>query len=93
MSRGEFFFCAVGDFNETLNDSGWYGTRKGRAMLSRELDRSSLQCLTQEFRIDHICTTQGVTEKAKGEMWTAPDFDGKPVSDHPGYHVDLYFES
>jgi endonuclease/exonuclease/phosphatase family metal-dependent hydrolase len=85
-------FCAAGDFNETLNDSRWYGTATGREMLQRELERNNLECLTADYRIDHICLTKGWAQQVKVNMWPAPLLEGKPVSDHPGYYVDILKE-
>lgn len=91
LSQPVSAFCAAGDFNETLNELGWYGTSKGREMMSHELKRNNLECLTKGFRIDHICVTKGWVNQAEVHRWSSPEFDGKPVSDHPGYYVDLYF--
>lgn len=93
LSQNGAALCAAGDFNETLNRSGWYGTKKGRELLRQALDRSHLDCLTQDYRVDHICTTKEWAKKAEVHQWAAPPFNGKPVSDHGGYHVDLYFDT
>jgi endonuclease/exonuclease/phosphatase family metal-dependent hydrolase len=81
--------CVAGDFNETLNDSGWYGTKTGRQMLQQALEHNQLDCLTSAYRIDHICISRGWAAKSSVFQWDAPMFSGKPVSDHWGYHCDL----
>ncbi|MGB0849551.1 MAG: endonuclease/exonuclease/phosphatase family protein [Thiolinea sp.] len=81
--------CCAGDFNETLNDSRWYGTKKGRRMLEQALQTNHLECLTKDYRIDHICISQDWVSATDIFQWEPPLFSDKPVSDHWGYHCDL----
>lgn len=83
--------CAAGDFNETLCDTRWYGTKKGRAMLENAIDNSGMECLTKEYKIDHICLSREWANNAVAHRWSPPVVDTKPVSDHDGYHCDLMF--
>lgn len=87
--------CVAGDFNETLSGPTGYGTHKGRALLSQELQRSNLICVTAEidYNIDHICLSPEWAERViQVNRWQGFNSDGKPVSDHNGVSVDLIFD-
>ena len=37
----------AGDFNQSRDSSGWYGTRQGRALLTDTMHAAGLECLTE----------------------------------------------
>lgn len=102
--RQEFpshLFCIAGDFNQSRDGSGWYEDAESVKMLSAVLDRSDLQCVTEDdmrarghlqsrASIDHICLSkslamQGVTVGA----WEGTTADGSQMSDHNGVVIDV----
>ncbi len=92
LSKLNIPMCLAGDFNETLKDDRYYGTKKGRKMLEEELAKSNLECLTKHCRIDHICVTKNWAKNYTVHYWDTPVTpDNKPVSDHQGLYVDLSF--
>jgi endonuclease/exonuclease/phosphatase family metal-dependent hydrolase len=93
LSKLNLPLCVAGDFNETLTNKKWYGTKNGRQMLEDQLLKSNLDCLTKDYRIDHICVSKNFIKEFKVNYWEAPlNEDHKPVSDHQGYIVDLLLD-
>ncbi len=86
--------CVAGDFNVTLNGRT-YGPRRSRALLETALEHNNLQCYTDcfEYNIDHICLTSGWADEVRTQQWAPPHFNGRPVSDHAGVHVDVTLAS
>lgn len=64
-------FCVAGDFNQTRDGGqGTYGTPKGRALLTEQLERNSLICLTEE---DYGATGRLTPDPKKG--WARSNID------------------
>jgi endonuclease/exonuclease/phosphatase family metal-dependent hydrolase len=92
----------AGDFNQDRDGSGWYGTRRGRDLLSRALEGANLACVTDEdvvasgklrasHLVDHIavCRRWSAGFDAHLSCWEKTDQDGVRLSDHPTVVVDL----
>jgi endonuclease/exonuclease/phosphatase family metal-dependent hydrolase len=92
----------AGDFNQDRDGSGWYGTTRGRELLSDALDRASLVCLTSKdvvaagllretHLVDHIAICRDWSSRLTSELscWERIDDDGVRLSDHPTVAVDL----
>ncbi|GAB1537532.1 hypothetical protein NUACC21_01770 [Scytonema sp. NUACC21] len=88
--------CVAGDFNEALNQPFSYGTLKGRDMLNNGLQQSNLVCVTANdeigYNIDRICLSSTWAKRVKNvNKWQGSNTNGKPLSDHFGVCVDLFF--
>jgi hypothetical protein len=92
----------AGDFNQDRDGSGWYGTPKVRAALTRALDDAGLVCVTTEdvvrsgrladqHLVDHIAVSETLLTSMEATMscWARTDTDGVRLSDHPTVAVDL----
>ena len=107
--RGDYpshCICVAGDFNQSRDERRWdgrlwYGTQKGRTMLTRTLIDCDLACVTEEdfvatgklttrSSIDHICIDKqhAASGRAVG-AWEPFDSEGNRLSDHNGVWVDL----
>ncbi len=90
-----------GDLNQSRDGTNWYGTTKGRELLSKCLENTKLKCVTEEaYRamgqlttrstVDHICLSKKLSRyRTTVHAWDAPVLDGKPVSDHNGITVTI----
>lgn len=99
--------CVAGDLNQSrdgrrwgLGRTPWAGTKKGRDLLSKSLNRAGLVCTTEEdfvesgklttrSTVEHLCFDSELAKKVKADAWEAGPFDGKKLSDHNGLHVDI----
>lgn len=94
-------FVLLGDFNQDLAPRHYYGSKMGRVVLTLELTRSGMKCLTggnddpvwkrtggSESSIDHVCIRDSAHAVSVG-VWPAPEERGTRVSDHYGVWVDL----
>jgi endonuclease/exonuclease/phosphatase family metal-dependent hydrolase len=92
----------AGDFNQDRDGSGWYGTSRGRRLLTDALERASLVCLTagdvvaegllrETHLVDHIAVCQAWRSRQEVAVacWERTDDDGIRLSDHPTVAVDL----
>lgn len=93
----------AGDFNQDRDGSGWYGTHRGRGLLTQALDDVDLACVTAEdvvatgklresHLIDHIalCTRWNISPDIRLTCWEQTDPDGTHLSDHPTVAIDLH---
>ena len=110
--RGRFpdhRFCVAGDFNQSRDGLRWpwgqyYGTEMGRELLTAELDRTRLKCVTEvnllaerklttRSTIDHICVDLDSASRVQCvNAWEAGCGDGVPLSDHSGISIDIVAE-
>jgi endonuclease/exonuclease/phosphatase family metal-dependent hydrolase len=82
--------CVAGDFNQSRNGTGWYSTKEVEKLLTKELKRNHLICITEkDFRlanrqnIDHICISQNFAESYEVSAWE--NFtETVTMSDHNG---------
>lgn len=98
--------CLAGDLNQSRDGRRWdgrlwYGTNKGREMLSQAMKRCDLSCLTEEdmvaagklrtrSTIDHICVnTEWLQAVRRVDAWEPEHHDGARLSDHNGVVVEL----
>ena len=99
-------FCVAGDLNQSRDERRWdgrlwYGTQKGRTMLTDTLANCSLACVTEEdfvatgklttrSSIDHICIDKKhVACVRMVDAWEPFDPEGIRLSDHNGVVVDI----
>jgi exonuclease III len=89
----------AGDFNQSLDGSGWYKDSTSMGLLSDALAASALRCVTEEdFRktvglsrasIDHICLSQRLASKVRDVRVWEGVVAGVRASDHNGVLVEL----
>ncbi len=89
--------CVAGDFNQSRNKSGWYSIPEVEDLLTEQLDRSHLECITtKDFAlkrqtVSHICISQGFAEIDRVSAWE--NFAGAiEMSDHNGVMAELLIE-
>ena len=89
--------CVAGDFNQSRNNSGWYSIPEVEDLLTEQLDRSHLECITtKDFAlkrqtVSHICISQGFAEIDRVSAWG--NFAGEiEMSDHNGVVAELSIE-
>jgi endonuclease/exonuclease/phosphatase family metal-dependent hydrolase len=85
-------FVVAGDFNTTLRDERYYGTKKGRELLRERLHAAQLYCATSELpqTIDHVCVPKVWADRIVNvECWQGTTPEGKPLSDHHGVIVTI----
>lgn len=95
-------FCFGGDLNQNRDGRRWYGTNKGRELLTKALDTCKLTCVTEEdfvahgdlverSNIDHLCLSQDLTERVTtAGVWDIEEYAPKKLlSDHNGVWIDL----
>lgn len=97
----------AGDFNQSRDGrryswgGQWYGTAKGRDLLTRELEQSGLVCVTEDDLvaqalvatsvIDHICLDRVTAMQVVAVgAWEPGEGEGVRLSDHSGVYVDLH---
>jgi endonuclease/exonuclease/phosphatase family metal-dependent hydrolase len=91
----------AGDFNQSLDGSGWYADAVSTTKLSEALKRSNLVCETKEdmrktgklqtrATVDHICLSRNIAMNSTvvGAWEGTSDVLGR-MSDHNGVYVDL----
>ncbi len=90
-----------GDYNQNRDGARWYGTRKGRDMLSEALSGAGLKCVTEQdfvaagklekrHTVDHLCMDESLAARvATVDAWERTRPDGLRMSDHSGVLVDL----
>lgn len=90
---------AGGDYNQNRDGAVWYGTHKGRQLLTTVLTEAGLACVTEEdfvasgklqtrHSVDHICVDLKLAAKVKEVIpWEAGNLDGVMLSDHNGLLV------
>ena len=82
--------CVAGDFNQSRNNTGWYSTPEVEDLLTKQLDRSQLTCITtkditlaKRQTVSHICISQGFAKIDHVSGWE--NFEGAiKMSDHNG---------
>lgn len=85
----------AGDFNQARDGSGWYGTQQGIHLLTHQLNRNDLVCLTDKVKpknrhtIDHICISQGLKLSREAGCWENISDNNIAMSDHNGVFVDI----
>lgn len=92
----------AGDFNQDRDGSGWYGSRRGRDLLTTGLAEAELVCITSEdvvaagkltrnHLVDHVAISTDMLRDRMVEVhcWEPRDLDGVALSDHPTVAVDL----
>jgi endonuclease/exonuclease/phosphatase family metal-dependent hydrolase len=90
----------AGDFNQSLDGSGWYESEKTLASLRGALRHVGLECLTTEdvvaggklrcnHLIDHVCVSEPLVAMGEVSCWEPTRADGVVLSDHPGVAVAL----
>lgn len=89
----------AGDFNQARDGSRWYGTQKGIALLTHELKRNNLVCLTDEVKpkerhnIDHICVSYELQPYCRVGFWENISDSNVTMSDHNGVFVDVELQA
>ena len=90
-----------GDYNQNRDGARWYGTRKGRDLLTQALENADLRCVTEEdfvetgklqnrHTVDQICMDVSLAKKVESVgAWERERSDGLMLSDHSGIYVDL----
>lgn len=90
--------CVAGDFNQSRDETGWYSTKKVEKLLTEQLDRSHLICVTEKNfglakrqNIDHLCISQNFAKSYQVSAWE--NFTGSiEMSDHNGVMAELSVE-
>lgn len=90
-----------GDYNQNRDGARWYGTNKGRRLLSSALLDAGLKCVTEEdfvesgklqnrHTVDHLCMDETLASRVVGvDVWERVSANGVRLSDHCGVLVDL----
>lgn len=98
--------CFAGDFNQSRDGRMWngrhyYGTPRGRDLLTECLQASGLECVTADdfvaagqvstqSLVDHICLDHSSAKRVQArDAWEAPNVGDKRSSDHCGVCVAL----
>ena len=92
-------FCIAGDFNQSRDGTRWYADPQSVEFLTRALDESSMQCVTEmdmraaelsRTSVDHICVSQnlGANVRRVG-AWEGRTPDNCVMSDHNGVYADI----
>jgi endonuclease/exonuclease/phosphatase family metal-dependent hydrolase len=92
----------AGDFNQDRDGPGWYGTHRGRELLTEALEVADLECVTAEdvvaggklersHLVDHIALSRTWVERSAVTLrcWEMTDEDGTRLSDHPTVAIDI----
>lgn len=93
----------AGDFNQSRDGSGWYGTAESRRRLGQALAEAGLTCVTEmdataqgllrsHHLIDHVCLTNGLVGTHRVSCREPFDESGGHLSDHPTVIVDLQLD-
>lgn len=90
-----------GDYNQNRDGARWYGTRKGRDLLTMTLSEACLKCVTEEdfmkagklqdrHTVDHLCMDQTLAARVVSvDAWERNRSDGMKLSDHSGVCAEL----
>ena len=90
-----------GDYNQNRDGARWYGTRKGRDLLSHALNDAGLRCATEldfvaagklekRHTVDNLCLDESLAARVVNvDAWERTRPDGLMLSDHSGIMVDL----
>lgn len=90
-----------GDYNQNRDGARWYGTRKGRDLLTHALSDVGLKCVTDEdfvltgklrdrHTVDHLCMDEAFSNRVVYVgAWERTRADGVQLSDHSGIFVDI----
>ncbi len=90
-----------GDYNQNRDGTRWYGTSKGRDLLSKALIEAGLRCVTEvdfvaagklekRHTVDHLCMDEAMAARVENVgAWERTRPDGLLLSDHSGVMVDL----
>jgi len=90
-----------GDYNQNRDGARWYGTRKGRDLLTRALEEAGLKCVTEEdfvktgklrerHTVDHLCMDTKLAKRVVAVTpWERERPDGMRMSDHSGILVEI----
>jgi Endonuclease/Exonuclease/phosphatase family len=100
QARPEHVFIAAGDYNQTRDGVGRYGTASVRQALSAALRAAGLACVTEEdfvatgklsqrHSVDHICLDTATAARVRTVGAWEAEQSGKRLSDHNGVWVDL----
>lgn len=94
--------CFGGDLNQNRDGRRWYGTHKGRHLLTEALSACQLNCVTeQDFvaqgelekrsNIDHLCLSKNLTNRVtEVHAWDTEYHAAKKLlSDHNGVWLEL----
>ncbi|MGV0024057.1 endonuclease/exonuclease/phosphatase family protein [Phormidesmis priestleyi] len=90
--------CVAGDFNQSRNGTGWYSTPEVEDLLTKELDRNHLICITEKDfvltnrqNIDHICISRDFAKDHQVSAWE--NFtDTVTMSDHNGVMAEFLID-
>ena len=90
--------CVAGDFNQSRDSTGWYSTQEVEDLLTDQLKRNHLTCVTQKNfglakrqNIDHICISQDFAKSYQVSAWE--NFaDTIEMSDHNGVMAKFSIE-
>jgi hypothetical protein len=89
-----------GDYNQNRDGARWYGTRKGREMLTVAMMTAGLKCVTEEdfvktgklrdrHTVDHLCLDETLAASVVTVgAWERARPDGMRLSDHSGVYVN-----
>lgn len=90
-----------GDYNQNRDGARWYGTTKGRKLLSAVLLEADLRCVTEEdfvksgklqkrHTVDHLCMDEALATKVvEVNAWEGQTPNSMRLSDHSGIFVNL----
>jgi hypothetical protein len=94
--------CVLGDFNQDLAPSHYYGSARGRTALECALVGAQLVCLTAgagdplsdvsgHASIDHVCISDRLLRDGLPSVvaWPSPPLERRRLTDHFGAYVDL----
>lgn len=85
----------AGDFNQARDGSNWYPSKYGIPLLTKQLDRNQLICLTDNVKplhrhnIDHICLSADWAKASLAACWEGKTEDDINLSDHNGVYVEI----
>lgn len=90
--------CVAGNFNQSRNNSGWYSAPEVEELLTEQLNRSHLECVTTKDlglairqTVSHICISQGFAKIDRVSAWENVAGTIK-MSDHNGVMATLSIE-
>lgn len=89
-----------GDYNQNRDGARWYGTPKGRGLLTGALQAAGLTCVTEEdfvktgklkdrHTVDHLCVDDRLVSRVTAVgAWERKRPDGLRMSDHSGVWLE-----
>lgn len=63
-------FCVAGDYNQNRDGGRWYGTKRGRSLLTQALSESNLHCVTEEDFIASGKLPKDGLQGKDGKLWS-----------------------